>query len=905
MNCLKCGVDIGNNINRLCSKCSGEISQQYSYSGRKDPHSETYFNRKPAGKNEEDSQGTGSSVIMSGEERKWVPPNPLPNIPSLEKNEPIFADLTKKEVVPVQAETRTIPNSPQTSAVSTEPIPQVPSTPKKEEVPEATTLSQTEVSPVSPGPVEKGQSFTVPEEPKPTMPEPEVKAPLAEPLTSQKESELPAVLPPQPVSLADKEEENEAERESPLKLADDKQEDSFSLPLAEESNLSESEVKEGSQISIQPEQSFEKPVTAENQEPLPQPEIPVKAPVEKTPIDLSSQESFVEEEEKGPISSEGISQLSSESPVVPSEVSEKKDLEVPPSLPEKEDVGKETLPETNAQGPNILLNENLGGSLPPPPNSNLPQGKENAFSQNKPKFGVMKTLFSLFLALFLLVLVSGGALVASSYTNYKLPLLPSRISQMTDVMIASVPLIPKTPKQILTKVVATAEDPKSALKSGYQTVNFSTLVDSGSLSSDSLEIDLKIAGPFETGSEGSIKSSARLDGYIKSSQLTDSFSLEIKQSDSLFYFNIKELPRSLGLGGYLETNQWFKVSLSNTTLYGDYGKYFSSDSFKKLEEQDKQLNAELGDMVEKYKIYERIVRKPDEKVSNADSYRFDLSFDKQTLKNLIKDYLGYYQEMMGSYSTDSYGIGNYSTSDLDLAEQVVQYINEFNISLWVDKTTYYVNRTTVDLSMAVPETYSSFCISPPCASGNESAGSIKMRFDYSLSAANKSQNISFPAEAKEVQSIFDLYNTTSGSTTLNMESSGSSLKRANLLQVASAAERYSTSHNLTYPNSLAELTSSGLLKKQLDDGYKYKVSPNRLYFSVYTPLEGNDQKYLAFKSVDGKVLEVSLSEAESVEVKTIGTPSQVLGASAIDFGLNPLFTLSNLLKRFSSQPLHF
>ena len=432
MKCFKCGADVGNNIDRLCPKCSSEFTQYYApqEGGAKtnSPASEPLSKEGvPASKKSSSEPQILFSEELSNEESGGFPKISLPfSKPSPTVEEPSFVKLGQDaEPVPEKVETvapevHIVPNIPEplppaaimpSTAPPTSLDPQVPSAPGSllpSSIAEPTVL-KTRVDETVP------VTEAVESRPEPNPPVTEVKI---------EEEPMPPTI-----NI-----ETDKGKESPLVEETSKltsEEAPVVPPILEVPELP----KPGDEVLNQ--------ATSEAH-PAPNEALALKSQ------DLASAEKPVE---------------SSETPVTLEET--------PPALPEEKPVEElltdkpisleSIVPETKATNPPEIASEKLqestpseetatSGNVPPVPLIGLPNLNDSV-SGRPLSFGLARSFAALVIAFFVLAFVSGASLVAASYTNVKIPFLPDSVSKTADAMIASVPLIPKTSKQILTKVL--------------------------------------------------------------------------------------------------------------------------------------------------------------------------------------------------------------------------------------------------------------------------------------------------------------------------------------------------------------------------------------------------------------------------------------------------------------------
>ena len=83
-------------------------------------------------------------------------------------------------------------------------------------------------------------------------------------------------------------------------------------------------------------------------------------------------------------------------------------------------------------------------------------------ADDKPKSINLSKIF-----LYVLIFVTVGyglflaVIIASSYTGFQPPLIPKNLIRMTDSALATVPFLPKTPKQVLTRSFVATDGAKS------------------------------------------------------------------------------------------------------------------------------------------------------------------------------------------------------------------------------------------------------------------------------------------------------------------------------------------------------------------------------------------------------------------------------------------------------------
>ena len=312
--------------------------------------------------------------------------------------------------------------------------------------------------------------------------------------------------------------------------------------------------------------------------------------------------------------------------------------------------------------------------------------------------------------IFVPVLIVGiiGTLVASSYLNWKI--LPFGVSRVVDITIASVPFIPKTPTQILSK----AYFETGRIKSGEH--SFSLNVNQSSETLTEQVLFLNISGPFRK-FDDQIDFSGRAS--LKLSSNEHSSEINFVEENDYIYFQMNNPPSfpNLELSGL--GDNWYQLDV--TKILNDSKADVRGD--KEIEKTIREKTDILLRSIVSNELFERIAVLPDESIDGSGSYHFRLSFNKEETNEIVKKFIG---ESEGSL------------------------LNKVSIDVWVDKSRMYFNKIAIEGTIAGQPLSSASVVTLKTTD-------LNFTLVYQLTKPNEDVAITTPESSNELSSLLDLY----------------------------------------------------------------------------------------------------------------------------------------------------
>ena len=153
--------------------------------------------------------------------------------------------------------------------------------------------------------------------------------------------------------------------------------------------------------------------------------------------------------------------------------------------------------------------------------------------------------------LILMLLLTFSILIAASYTSFDLPLVSKGVQRKVDYLVASVPLVPKTPKQILTKAFEDSRNIKTAKET------FSLLLQSGEEELVSVTIEAKL----DTNDLDNIALEAQVEGKISQGGQEATVDIDLVEKGSNLFFKIDEVPTLPGYDLGSLSGKWYRIDL--------------------------------------------------------------------------------------------------------------------------------------------------------------------------------------------------------------------------------------------------------------------------------------------------------------------------------------------------------
>lgn len=323
------------------------------------------------------------------------------------------------------------------------------------------------------------------------------------------------------------------------------------------------------------------------------------------------------------------------------------------------------------------------------------------------------------LSLIILFLLAGSSLVAASYASIKIPLVSPSFQQKVDYWVASIPAIPKTSKQILTKACKDSENIESAKQ------NFEFSLKSGSTSLGSLTIEMRA----DSSDLENTSLEARIKGEFGLAPQVYELDFSLTQIAQDFYFKIDKTPDALlapyGYDLSKIKGKWYQIDAG--AARGEIGadvrddEDIQADIEEKTNEVFKSLNEE--------KLFQKFKRLSDEKIAGRDSYHLTLSLDPPMLVEIFR------------------GLA----PDTKVNEKEIEKtIQEAKFDLWVDKKAFFIDKMEATIAFTSEATGASMSLGP-------ASGPLEVQLGYELSEINQKVEIKTPEGATKLKSLAELF----------------------------------------------------------------------------------------------------------------------------------------------------
>ncbi|MCX6796336.1 MAG: hypothetical protein NTW06_02445 [Candidatus Falkowbacteria bacterium] len=303
-------------------------------------------------------------------------------------------------------------------------------------------------------------------------------------------------------------------------------------------------------------------------------------------------------------------------------------------------------------------------------------------------------------------------MVAASYTSTKLPLVSKDFQRKVDYLVASVPNIPKTPKQILIK----AFEDSQKIKSARQDFKFSFGNDD--LSLVSLEINSKV----DINDIDNVALEAIVKGEVFTGVERQNINLSLVEIGRDLYFKLDNIPEIPQYNLKALKGNWYKLDVEQAQ--NTLGTELRAD--EKIKDDVQEKLEEVFNFLDENKLMEKIIKLPDDKLAEGESYHLQLPIDTATFVEIFNKY---YPEA--------------NVTEKEAAE----VIKDIDIDLWIHKKSFFIDKFELNFVFTDQE-----------GSLQVGFGSkpVELTASYELSEINREMNIEAPKNAKELEGIMDL-----------------------------------------------------------------------------------------------------------------------------------------------------
>jgi hypothetical protein len=336
-------------------------------------------------------------------------------------------------------------------------------------------------------------------------------------------------------------------------------------------------------------------------------------------------------------------------------------------------------------------------------------GRENIY-----KFNLSKTMRLGVGILILMLLLTFSILIAASYTSFDLPLVSKGVQRKVDYLVASVPLVPKTPKQILTKAFEDSRNIKTAKET------FSLLLQSGEEELVSVTIEAKL----DTNDLDNVALEAQIEGKISQGSQEATVDIDLVEKGSNLFFKIDKIPTFPGYDLGSLSGKWYSIDLEKAGE--EIGAQVLEDASIKSDVEEKI--EEIFDTLDETNIFEKIKKLPDEEVVGRDSYHL---FYLAETSDLVK----IFQKLLPEASIDK--------------NEIEKVLGDTKIDLWVDKKTYFINQVETSFKLIEIADGATLQVVPI-------SQQLEVKASYTLSDINEPIKIEAPKNAQNLSSFIEL-----------------------------------------------------------------------------------------------------------------------------------------------------
>jgi hypothetical protein len=351
------------------------------------------------------------------------------------------------------------------------------------------------------------------------------------------------------------------------------------------------------------------------------------------------------------------------------------------------------------------------------PKQQPPDAGIKIFSRGSKKikiFKIKKTSKLGILILVLVILLTLSSLIFASYTSFDLPLVSKGFQRKVDYLVASVPVIPKTSKQILTKAF---EDSRN-IETAKETFNLS--IHNAQTEIASMAID----GKLDTTDLDNVALEMEIAGKIAQGNQEATIDIDVIEIGSNLYFKIDNIPSLPGYDFRHMSKKWHQIDLEKSgqeigvQVLGDEN--IRGDVEEKIEE--------VFDIFDKLSIFKKIKKLPEEKINGRTNYHLSYLAKGGDLVEILRRL---------------YPKTDFSRSTIE------NVLGETKVDLWVDKNTFFINKMEIDIAVKEVVSGAMLQLAP-------TSQQLKIRASYSLSQINEPVKIEAPKDAQKVGSFIEL-----------------------------------------------------------------------------------------------------------------------------------------------------
>jgi len=471
------------------------------------------------------------------------------------------------------------------------------------------------------------------------------------------------------------------------------------------------------------------------------------------------------------------------------------------------------------------------------------------------RFGFVKIIV---LIIAVLVFLTGTTATLAVYTDINIPFV-SKYKQDLTLFYYKIPLIPKTPEQILIAAV----DKNTRLKTYNPNFSFAAQLKNTEVELGSL--DFEMAGPVDITDEKNfafnVEGKAALNFGGKSYQIDG----KLMKKDKAFYGKIDKLPDELlkmygGAAGInsasITQTPQEEIQANLEELFKNWIKYeFKNLPTKAREELEKNIEStsitnkvreEAQEFLLKSSILPEVKKLSDEKIEGVDSYRLLLKPSKEKTKQIIIEYISQNDDVKKTLKTEEQ-----KKQFNEMIESFAGSFEQFHMELWIGKGDAIVRKSSFQTQINLGFVsqlmgYNTNPVSgnyPPAPApdylGLGDLGKTTLTFSTVMIVkdVNKPVTISPPKESVSFEEYMQLFQDSFVTKDAKQQRELLKLINADLQSINNALTQYYVANN-RFPTGLSTLqgayiplTNPTAAKLNL---YNYRVSPSGEKFLVFT-----------------------------------------------------------------------
>lgn len=290
-----------------------------------------------------------------------------------------------------------------------------------------------------------------------------------------------------------------------------------------------------------------------------------------------------------------------------------------------------------------------------------------------------------------------------SYSNFYPPLIPKSYIYLLDSVVADIPLLPKTPKQVVTKALLRNQ----SLQSYSLSTNLKVATNGSN--QNLTAVDLKVNTAVENAAQLESKTQTNISGSIN---LFDNGQIDIasvKEANN-YYLNVRQFPLVPGFElGNLD-KIWYKIDMNDFQK----GLSVSSRNDQQIVDDVRGQFANVQEGLIKKSLFSNVSEFKKIKQSGGEFYQIKFKLDESSFTGLA------------------------------LLSQNSKLTNP-ELTLWVNTDTYYLTKLNLTGTIV-----------PDAKTKVSDQQLLTLNLNMELSKINQGQNISIPTNPTEIKGSVDL-----------------------------------------------------------------------------------------------------------------------------------------------------